>query len=65
MAEVSPIITHEAGAGPKVNRTEMIRPKDACAREAAFAAEVPWVTGTEAAMPRATRRMVLNPEPHK
>jgi hypothetical protein len=65
MADVSPIMTHEAGAGPKVNRTEMIRPKDACASEAAVAAGVPLVTGTEAATPRATSRMVLKPEPQR
>jgi hypothetical protein len=56
---------HEAGAGPKVNRTEMIRPKDACAREAAVAAAVPLVTGTDAATPSAISRMVLKPEPQR
>jgi hypothetical protein len=65
MADVSPIMTHEAGAGPKVNRTEMIRPKDACAREDAVAAGVPLVTWTEAATPRATSRRVLKPEPQR
>jgi hypothetical protein len=59
MAEVSPIMTHEAGAGPKVNKTETMRPKDACARVAAF--DVPQ----EAAIPRATRRMVLPAEPQR
>jgi hypothetical protein len=59
------MMTHEAGAGPKVNKTEMIRPKDACAREAAVAAAVPLVTGTEAATPRAISRMVLKPEPQR
>jgi hypothetical protein len=57
MADVSPIITHEAGAGPKVNKTETIRPKDACAREAAV--DLP----TEPAIPRATSRITLKPEP--
>jgi hypothetical protein len=59
MADVSPIMTHEAGAGPKVNRTEIMRPKDACAREAAF--DLP----TEAATPRATSRTTLKPEPQR
>jgi hypothetical protein len=59
MADVSPIMTHEAGAGPKVNRTEIMRPKDACAREASF--DLP----TEAATPRATSRTVLKPEPQR
>jgi hypothetical protein len=65
MADVSPIMTHEAGAGPKVNRTEMIRPKDACAREAAVAAGVFLVTGTEAATPSMTSRKVLKAEPQR
>ena len=59
MADVSPIMTHDAGAGPKVNRTEMIRPKEACAREAAL--DLP----TEAATPRAMRRTTLKPEPQR
>jgi hypothetical protein len=65
MADVSPIMTHEAGAGPKVNRTEMIRPKEACAREDAVAAGVPWVTGTEAATPSMISRKVLKAEPQR
>jgi len=59
MADVSPIMTHEAGAGPKVNRTETMRPKDACAREAAF--DKP----TEPATPRAMSRMTLMAEPQR
>jgi hypothetical protein len=57
MADVSPIMTHEAGAGPKVNKTETMRPKDACAREAAFE------TPTEPAIPRAIRKPTLMSEP--
>jgi len=59
MADVSPMMTHEAGAGPKVKRTETMRPKDACAREAEF--EMP----TDPATPRATSRMTLMPEPQR
>ena len=51
------MITHEAGAGPKVNNTEMIRPRDACAREAAF--DLPQ----EAAIPRQINKKVLKAEP--
>jgi len=29
MAEVSPIMTHDAGAGPRVKRTETIKPREA------------------------------------
>jgi hypothetical protein len=57
MAEVSPIMTHEAGAGPKVNKTDTMRPKDAWAREAAF--DKP----TEPAIPRATKKPTLMSEP--
>jgi len=49
-------MTHDAGAGPKVNKTETMRPKDACAREAAFE------TPKEAATPRETNRTTLKPE---
>jgi hypothetical protein len=59
MADVSPMMTHEAGAGPNVNRTETMRPKDACASVAAFE------TPQEAAIPRATSRIVLNAEPQR
>jgi hypothetical protein len=59
MADVSPIMTHEAGAGPKVNNTETIRPREACARDD----EVE--TATEPATPRATNRMVLAAEPQR
>jgi hypothetical protein len=48
MADVSPIMTHEAGAGPNVKSTETIKPRDACANEAAV------LLPTEAAIPRAT-----------
>jgi hypothetical protein len=58
MADVSPMMTHEAGAGPNVNKTEMIRPKEACAFEAAI--EIP----TEPATPSATRKTTLMREPH-
>jgi hypothetical protein len=51
------MMTHEAGAGPKVNKTETMRPKDACAKEAAV--EMP----TEPAIPRAIRKMTLIREP--
>jgi hypothetical protein len=57
MADVSPIMTHEAGAGPKVNKTEMMRPKEACAR----LDEVD--TATEPAIPRTTRKPTLMSEP--
>ena len=50
-------MTHEAGAGPKVNKTETMRPSDACASEAAV--EAP----TEAAIPRAIRKPTLMSEP--
>ena len=59
MADVSPIMTHEAGAGPKVNSTEMMRPKDACARLVAF--DLP----TDPAMPRQTSKRVLKAEPQR
>lgn len=59
MDEVSPIMTHEAGAGPKVNRTEIMSPKDACAR--VDAVDVP----TEAAIPSATSKIVLPAEPQR
>ncbi len=59
MAEVSPMMTHEAGAGPKVNRTETMRPREACAKDDAV------VAGTQAAIPRANRRMQLAAEPQR
>lgn len=62
MEEVSPIMTQEAGAGPRVNSTEMMRPRDACARDAAVLA-ASLVTGTEAATPSMINRNVLNAEP--
>ena len=56
------MMTQEAGAGPRVKSTEMMRPRDACAREAAvFAAWV--VTGTVAATPSIISKKVLNAEP--
>jgi hypothetical protein len=62
MADVSPMTTHDAGAGPRVNSTEIMSPRDACAREAAvFAASL--VTGTEAATPNMINRNVLNADP--
>jgi hypothetical protein len=52
MAEVSPITTHEAGAGPDLNNTEIMRPKDACAREAGV--DLPIETATPSAISRTT-----------
>ena len=57
MAEVSPMMTHEAGAGPKVKPTEMISPRAATALFCAFE------LAKEPAIPRAMRRMVLISEP--
>ncbi len=59
MADVSPIMTHEAGAAAKVNKTETMRPRDACALEAAT--DLP----TEAAIPRAISRTRLTNEPQR
>ncbi len=59
MADVSPIMTHDAGAGPNVNSTETINPRDACAREAFV--DLP----TEPAIPRQIRRNVLAAEPQR
>jgi len=58
MAEVSPMMTHEAGAGPKVNRTETMRPREACAKDDAV------VAGTQAAIPRATEVTGQDPGQH-
>lgn len=56
------MMTHEAGAGPRVKSTEMMRPRDACAKEAAvFAASLE--TGTVAATPSIMSRKVLKAEP--
>jgi hypothetical protein len=52
-------MTHEAGAGPKVKKTEMMRPNDACALLSAF--EVP----TDAQIPRRISRKVLKAEPQR
>lgn len=49
----------ETYAGPRVNKTDTIRPRDACAREAG--SDLP----TEAAIPRHTSKMALNPEPQR
>ena len=57
--EVSPIITHEAGAGPRVNKTDTMRPREACARDAAVE------TPNDAAIPRHTSNTALNPEPQR
>jgi hypothetical protein len=63
MEDVSPMMTHEAGAGPRVKSTEIMRPRDACAREAAvFAAALD--TGTVAATPSMISRKVLKADPH-
>jgi len=59
IADVSPMITHEAGAGPRVNSTETIRPSDACARDAA--SDMP----KQAAIPRAKSRTVLTADPQR
>jgi hypothetical protein len=59
MAEVSPITTHEAGAGPNVNNTEIMRPMDTCAREAAV--DLP----TDAVTPSAISRTRLKNEPQR
>jgi hypothetical protein len=59
MDEVSPMNTQEAGAGPKVKRTDTIRPSDACARLDAVVME------TEPAIPRAIKKMKLAREPHR
>ena len=59
MADVSPIMTHEAGAGPNVNKTETIRPRDACAR--LDGVDLP----TEAAIPRQINRKVFTAEPQR
>ena len=57
MDDVSPMMTQEAGAGPKQNSTETMRPSDACA----WVAAVP--PPTEAAIPRATKNPQLIKEP--
>lgn len=57
MEDVSPMMTQEAGAGPRVNRTEMISPRDACAKEADLD------TPTEAAIPRMNKKPQLIAEP--
>ena len=59
MADVSPIMTHEAGAGPRVKRTETMRPRDACAREAEV--DCP----NDAAIPIATRTTMFMAEPQR
>lgn len=59
MDEVSPMMTHEAGAGPRQKRTETIRPRDAWASEAEFDSP------TDAAMPRAIKRTQLKPDPQR
>jgi hypothetical protein len=53
MAEVSPMMTQEAGAGPRVKRIEMRRPREACALE--MAVLVASVEGIDPAIPRAMR----------
>lgn len=66
MADVSPMIAYETGAGPKVNRTETMRPKEACAKEAAFReAKLDFDVVQDAATPRATSRTVLTAEPQR
>jgi len=57
MDDVSPIMTHDAGAGPKQNRTDTMSPREACAREDAFDSL------KEAAIPRQTSKRVLKAEP--
>jgi hypothetical protein len=52
-------LTYEAGAAPSVKRTETIKPREACAREAAV--DVP----TDPAIPKQTRRKVLTALPTK
>ena len=59
MDDVSPIMTQEAGAGPRQNRTETIRPRDAVASDAEFE------KGTEPAIPMATKTIQLKAEPHR
>lgn len=59
MADVSPMMTHEAGAGPSVKPTEMIKPR------AAWAKFDDSDTATDPAIPRQMSRMVLASEPHR
>jgi hypothetical protein len=58
IAEVSPIIAYETGAGPRVKRTDTIRPREACANEDALD------FSTVPAIPRARRNITLTREPH-
>lgn len=60
MADVSPMMTHEAGAGPNVKRTETIKPRDACASLDGFALGL-----IDPAIPSATKRIVLAADPQR